>query len=103
MSHKKRRNGKPYLHGESSPIHDEHYQATIVDIIRAINADPDLQTDDVTKSRLIREMCKIRGQELTDFLNTAYKKAYGVTANTKTPLAEWAEKIAERRNKEKNR
>lgn len=74
-----------------------------MDVIRAINADPDLQTDDVTKARLIREMCKIKGQELTDFLNTAYKKAYGVDANTKTPLADWAEKITERRNKEKNR
>jgi len=100
---KLRKTGKPYLKGQSSPIHDEEYQVTIVDVIRAINADPDLQTDDITKARLIREMCRIKGQELTDFLNTAYKKAYGVTANTKTPLADWAEKITERRNKEKNR
>ena len=100
---KTRRNGQPYLKGQSSPIHDEQYQATVIDIIRAINSDPDLQTDDVTKARLIREMCRIKGQELTDFLNTAYKKAYGVTANTKTPLADWAEKITQQRNKEKIR
>lgn len=95
--------GQPYRKGATSPIHDEQYTVTIIDAIRAINADPDLQTDDVAKANLIKKIFAFKGQALTDYLNQIYKRAYGVDANTTTPLAKWAQEIAERRNREKLR
>lgn len=103
MARINKKTGKLYVKGTRSPVHDEVYQATIVDAIRAINADPDLQHDDIIKAQLIKKLAGMTGQDLTNILNTIYKKAHGVTASTTTPLAEWAIAIVERRNVDKRR
>jgi len=81
---KKRDNGQPYIINKKMPGAFE-YTANITDIVRAINADPDIPKD--AKAFAIKKLGGMDTAEAAKLIDKLYKAAYGTNPNNETPLS----------------
>lgn len=87
---RKRKNGLPYIINKSMPGAFE-YTANISDIVRAINADPDIPRD--AKAFAIKKLGGMDTAEAAKLIDKLYKAAYGTNPNNETPLSVEIRKI----------
>lgn len=81
---KKRDNGQPYIINKKMPGAFQ-YTASISDIVRAINADPDIPKD--AKAFAIKQLGGMDTAEAAKLIDKLYKAAYGTHPNNETPLS----------------
>jgi hypothetical protein len=81
---RKRKNGQPYIINKIIPGAFE-YTANITDIVRAINADPDIPKD--AKAFAIKKLGGMDTPEAAKLIDKLYKAAYGTNPNNETPLS----------------
>jgi len=87
---RKRRNGQPYIINKKMPGAFE-YTATINDLIRAVNADPDIPPQ--AKKAAIAALGGMDTAKDAKLINDLYVKAYGTNPNNETPLSAGIRKI----------
>lgn len=81
---KKRDNGQPYIINKKMPGAFE-YTANLNDIVKAINADPDIPKD--AKVFAIKQLGGMDTAIAAKLIDKLYKAAYGTNPNNETPLS----------------
>jgi len=88
------RNGKFYRVGIDPQGRQKEYSATYFDIVRAINADPDLSGAQKAQAiKLLGKESVLDKRERAEILDKLYTKGYGTTVNNTTPLAKFIQDI----------
>ena len=90
------RDGKFYRVGVDKDGHQKRYSSTIFDVVRGINADPDLIA--TQKKAAILALNGLPTKERQMLIDKMYTKAYGTTVNYTTPLARFIQEILAKRN-----